>query len=232
MATFDFTDYAARWWEELQCRRQQNQRNPVATWEELRGLMREKFVPANHKRELYEFLQGIRHGVRSMEEFFRELELLMMCADVREDREVTIARFLHGLNRDIRQEVDLRSFVDLEEVLHLAIKVEKQHKSLRRPAPTRKPAAESNADANTQQVRPEPAKLVPRNTNSAPLERSGGIQCFKCHGRGHKANQCPNMKTLIVRDDLYLTDDEHNSDDSDVDEKLEVEPALGKLSYQ
>ncbi|CAL1396531.1 unnamed protein product [Linum trigynum] len=57
------------------------------------------------------------------------------------------------------------------------------------------------------------------------------IQCFKCHGRGHKANQCPNSKTLVLRDGQYVTDDEEQSSgDEFVDEEIEVEKALtGKL---
>ncbi|CAL1359595.1 unnamed protein product [Linum trigynum] len=67
------------------------------------------------------------------------------------------------------------------------------------------------------------------NTNPVLTERSGGIQFYKFHGRGHKANQCPNLKTLIFKDGRYLTNDEQNSHDNDVDEKLEAEPSPGKL---
>jgi len=52
----------------------------------------------------------------------------MIRDNVNEDGEVTMSRFLNGLNRDIANFVELQSYIDLEELVHLAIKVEKQLK--------------------------------------------------------------------------------------------------------
>ena len=52
----------------------------------------------------------------------------MIRANVNEDEEVTMSRFLNGLNRDIANVMDLQSYVDLEELVHLSIKVEGQLK--------------------------------------------------------------------------------------------------------
>jgi hypothetical protein len=49
-------------------------------------------------------------------------------ANVNEDEEVTMSRFLNGLNRDIANVVELQFYVELEELVHLAIKVEGQLK--------------------------------------------------------------------------------------------------------
>ena len=48
----------------------------------------------------------------------------MIRANVNEDEEVTMSRFLNGLNRDITNVVELQSYVELEELVHLAIKVQ------------------------------------------------------------------------------------------------------------
>jgi hypothetical protein len=55
----------------------------------------------------------------------------MIKANVNEDKEVTMSRFLNGLNRDITNVVELQSYVGLEELVHLAIKVEGQLKKER-----------------------------------------------------------------------------------------------------
>jgi hypothetical protein len=52
----------------------------------------------------------------------------MIRANVNEDEKVTMSWFLNGLNRDIANVVELQSYVDLEELVHLAIKVEGQLK--------------------------------------------------------------------------------------------------------
>jgi hypothetical protein len=45
-----------------------------------------------------------------------------------EDREATMARFLNGLNRDIASVVELQHYVELEDMVHMAMKVERQLK--------------------------------------------------------------------------------------------------------
>jgi hypothetical protein len=42
-----------------------------------------------------------------VEDYHKELEVVMIRADVEEDREVTMARFLSGLNRDIANVIEL-----------------------------------------------------------------------------------------------------------------------------
>ncbi|MGH2313448.1 hypothetical protein, partial [Streptococcus uberis] len=53
----------------------------------------------------------------------------MIRANVEEDREGTIARFLHGLNRYIANVVELQHYVEIEDMVHMAMKVEKQLKA-------------------------------------------------------------------------------------------------------
>jgi hypothetical protein len=48
----------------------------------------------------------------------------MIRANINEVEEVTMSRFLNGLNRDIANVLELQSYVELEELVHLAIKVE------------------------------------------------------------------------------------------------------------
>ena len=49
----------------------------------------------------------------------------MISANGNEDEEVTMSRFFNGLNRDIVNVVQLQSYVELEELVHLSIKVKK-----------------------------------------------------------------------------------------------------------
>jgi hypothetical protein len=70
----------------------------------------------------------ITQGSKSVEEYQKELEVALIRANVNEDEEVTMSMFLNGLNRDITNVVELQSYVELEELVHLAIKVEGQLK--------------------------------------------------------------------------------------------------------
>jgi len=58
-----------------------------------------------------------------MDEYFKEMEIVMIRANVIEDREATMARFLNRLNRDIANIVELQHCVELEDMIHMATKV-------------------------------------------------------------------------------------------------------------
>ena len=53
-----------------------------------------------------------------------EMEIAMIRANVEEDIEATMARFLNGLNQDIDNVVELQYYVEFEDMVHMAIKVE------------------------------------------------------------------------------------------------------------
>jgi len=73
---------------------------------------------------LFNRLQMITQGSKSVEEYQKELEVAMIRANVNEDEEVTMSMFFNDLNRDITNVVELQSYAELEELVHLAIKVE------------------------------------------------------------------------------------------------------------
>ena len=52
----------------------------------------------------------------------------MIQANVEEDREATMARFLSGLNRDIANVIELQHYVEIKDMVHIAMKVERQLK--------------------------------------------------------------------------------------------------------
>jgi len=123
LVVVEFTDYAMVWWERLVVERR-NRERPVSTWDELKTIMKKRYAPKHYYRELFNRLQMITQGNKSVEEYQKELEVAMIKANVNEDEEVTMSRFLNDLNRDIANVVELQSYVDLEELVHLAIKVE------------------------------------------------------------------------------------------------------------
>ena len=67
----------------------------------MKAIMRKWFVPNFYYRELFEKLQSLHQGSKSVEDYNKEMEIAMIRANVVEVREATIARFLNGLNRKI-----------------------------------------------------------------------------------------------------------------------------------
>uniref|UniRef100_A0A2N9JA32 Integrase catalytic domain-containing protein n=1 Tax=Fagus sylvatica TaxID=28930 RepID=A0A2N9JA32_FAGSY len=128
LAVIEFTDYAIIWWDQLVTNRRRNNERPVETWGELKAIMRRRFVPSHFYRDLYQKLQNLTQGSRSVEDYHKEMEVAMIRANVEEDREATMARFLSGLNRDIANVIELQHYVEIEDMVHMAMKVERQLK--------------------------------------------------------------------------------------------------------
>ena len=68
----------------------------------------------------------------------------MIKANVEEDREATMVRFLNGLNKNIVDRADLHHYVEIEDLVNLAMKVEKQFKGKRYDS---KPTLGSNSSS-------------------------------------------------------------------------------------
>jgi hypothetical protein len=54
------------------------------------------------------------------------MEVAMIWANVEEDQEATMARFLSGSNRDMANVVELQHYVEVEDMVHMAVKVGRQ----------------------------------------------------------------------------------------------------------
>ena len=128
LAAIEFTDYAIVWWDQLVTNRRRNLERLVETWRELKAIMRRRFVPSHYYRDLYKKLQNLIQGSRSVEDYHKEMEVAMIRANVMEDREATITRFLSGLNSEIASVVELQHYKEVKDMVHMAMKVERRLK--------------------------------------------------------------------------------------------------------
>ena len=228
LAVIEFSDYAIVWWDQLVLNKRRNREPSVETWEEMKRVMRKRFVPTYYYRELYNKLQNLRQGNRGVEEYYKEMEVAMARANIEEDREATMARFLAGLNREIQNLVELQHYVELEDMVHMAIKIENQVKrrgssnTRSTPGPSSstwkknqwkkeekplnaKPKTELKQDGNNQGNQGKPDSFTTRNHD---------IMCFKCQGKGHIASQCPNKRVMVMRDNGEIETDNESDCDS------------------
>lgn len=74
-------------------------RGPIETWSELKALVKRRFVHYHYYRNLYQKLQSLAQGSRSVEDYHKEAHMIR--AYVGENKEATMTKFLNGLNRHI-----------------------------------------------------------------------------------------------------------------------------------
>ena len=95
----------------------------------MKAIMCKRFIPSHYYRELYNKLQNLVQGSKSVEEYHQAMEITIIRASIEEDPEATMASFLYGLNRNIADLVELHHYVNMEDMLHMTIKIEKQMKA-------------------------------------------------------------------------------------------------------
>jgi hypothetical protein len=223
LAVIEFTDYAIIWWDQLVTNRRRNNERPVKMWGELKTLMRRRFVPSHFYRDLYQKVQNLTQGSRSVEDYHKEMEVAMIRVNVEEDREATMSRFLSDLNRDIANVIELQHYVEIEDMVHMAMKVERQlkRKGTARYTLVSNITWKSKWDKNDlaeAKRKSEPPKGKDEGISNKPKvesqpSRNRDIKCFKCLGSGHIASQCPNRRVMIMRNNgEVMTKSEDDSD--------------------
>ncbi|XP_071912236.1 uncharacterized protein [Coffea arabica] len=231
LAVIEFNEYAVVRWDQLTASRRRSRLREIMSWTELKGMMRTRFVPNHYYRDLYQRLQTLTQGTRSVDEYHKEMEILMLRADVQEDKEATMARFLNGLRPDIAEKVELEHYLELHELVAKAEKVEHRLKRRSNPragysystpnsrqfTPRNERRSEDRGGFNrTKPVFPNKVKVEPtKGDNKGKLvtnqAKVGGRddRCFKCQGRGHIVKHCPNQRIMLVLSNREIvTDDE------------------------
>jgi hypothetical protein len=162
-----------------------------------------------------------------VDDYYKEMELLLIRSGIREDAESKMARFLHGLNAEISGFIEMFPYNNLQDLVDQAMRTERKiqqercDKSLS-AVPWRQQqsstsfsraryqsAAPRNSSSNpTSKAAPSSASSpTPRSESKRPAASTGAtsstahsrdIKCHKCQGCGHISAECPSRKTMIV----------------------------------
>lgn len=106
LAAMEFSEYAFIWWDQLLIQEEDGKR-PIEAWDEMKACMRKRFMPSYYYRELYQKLQGLIQGYKSIEGYYKEIEITMIRINIMVDKKATMAWFLNGLNWEIANVVEL-----------------------------------------------------------------------------------------------------------------------------
>ncbi|XP_068476613.1 uncharacterized protein [Phaseolus vulgaris] len=227
------------WWTSLERDRRLHREPPIEYCNDLRGALRRRHIPSYYNRDLMDKLQRLQQRTMSVEEYRQKMELYMMRASIRENESTTIARFLSGLNLEIRDRVELLPYQDLNELVQLCIKVEQQN--LRKTSsqrvgsyPNSYPKRDFKRESSTSKEKPkETTKPLGKDTLTPPI-RTRDVKCFKCFRRGHVQAQCPNQRTLFLKgiDEYTSCEDEPSEKEEEVGDDERVTRMVEKLNLQ
>nr|KYP31150.1 hypothetical protein KK1_048830 [Cajanus cajan] len=127
LVTLSFQGHAMYWWTSLVRDRRLHNDLPIQYWNELRNALRRRHIPSYYIRELINKLQRLHQKNMTVEKYRQTMELYLMRDGIREEENITIARFLSGLTFEIRDKVELLPCRDLNDLVQLCINVEQQN---------------------------------------------------------------------------------------------------------
>ena len=172
----------------------------------MREKLRSKFLPSHYLQDNYLKLHRLKEGTKSVEEYTREFEQLLLKCDLREDDSQTLVRYLSGLNEHIAHVVELHTYSSLDELSSLAHKVEQQRRTkgkdlTSKPSPRPFPSQRPPFFNPKPQTAPTPRNATPtaqvNPTKETPNPKSK-IRCFRCQGLGHIASECLNKRVVTL----------------------------------
>ncbi|KAK1660225.1 hypothetical protein QYE76_048384 [Lolium multiflorum] len=80
LASSEFDGYALRWWDAFVSNCDEDGEQPIRTWRAMKEAMTSRFVPTNYLRNIFDKLTLLRQGVKTVDEYYMEMEMLMHAA--------------------------------------------------------------------------------------------------------------------------------------------------------
>nr|KYP32725.1 hypothetical protein KK1_046512 [Cajanus cajan] len=124
LATLSFQGHDMYWWTTLERERRLHNDPPIQYWNDLKSTMRRRHIPTYYGRELMNKLQMLQQKDMIVEQYRQQMELYMIRASIRQEEATIVARFLSGLNLEIRDQVELLPYRDLNDLVQLCVRVE------------------------------------------------------------------------------------------------------------
>jgi hypothetical protein len=182
--------------------------------------MRPRFVPSYYAHDLLNKLQCLKQDTHSVEEYYQELQIGMLRCGLVENNDAAMAHFLGGLNRAIQDVLGYKEYTNITRVFHLACKakreVQGQHartqantfvghtmpsnSTLRTVIVSPPVALASSSSTPCGMVIAKSPAPTPATKGASFSGRTKDIQFHRCKGFGHVIRECPNKRTLIIRD--------------------------------
>ena len=200
--------------------------------------MRKMYIPKHYSQVLKEKLYTMQQGSKSVEEYYKEMEVFMKRACIDEDNDDIMARFFGGLNTQLAHQVDRQAYFDMQELLHLAVKIEGQlaweKNSKRYVIPKSTTFNTWKKDANIEKIdfkvrgkyeldkknKVETSKGKEKVEEYKEVrERNRDIKSWKCQEICHISGDDPNKRVMTIKNGQAVTDTEESDQDELVEEE-------------
>ncbi|XP_076924082.1 uncharacterized protein LOC143586410 [Bidens hawaiensis] len=179
------------------------------------------FLPHNFQRLMYQRLQNLKQGSKSVDDYTTEFYHLIARNDIQETDEQLVAQYIGGLRVQIMDSVNPFDPLTVAEAYQRALAFEKQKRRVGGSYSPVHAGGNSGSGSGGPRVVPSQQRSGPNNTGSTSKgASSSGVKCFKCGETGHRQVDC---KQAGKRHLFVESDDEEYEKAPEYDEEPEYE---------
>ncbi|XP_056857637.1 uncharacterized protein LOC130506963, partial [Raphanus sativus] len=229
-----FKGRAMAWWQQLKESRRLANKARINSWDRFTKHMRRGFLPFNYERTLYNKLQNLRQGTRSVDDYATDFFYMTSRMTTTETEQQLISRFIGGLRYQLQVSLAQFNPSSVSEAHQRAISMELQLRSTGSSSSRARVSTVSAADVagpsstDGTQSQADTAKGGSNTetiANSRP-QRTNALRCYSCGERGHIQTACPKQtkRGLVIQE---AEDDEPKYDDYDATDEDDTELIQG-----
>ncbi|XP_039145554.1 uncharacterized protein LOC120282772 [Dioscorea cayenensis subsp. rotundata] len=196
-------------WQQLKLTQNLLRKPKICTWEKMKKYLRAQFLPYNFQRLMYQRLQNLKQGTKSVDDYTMEFYQLVARNEIQEMEDQLVARYIGGLRMQIQDTVNMFDTVSVSAAHQRSLQVEKQGKH----NPSISGMHSSGAS----------------NSNS-PNGVSRAESSFGCGESGHRLSECKKStgkKVLLIEEAEFEEEDEEVAVEEQPDNKQVIGGDVG-----
>lgn len=115
-----FKGIASAWWDQTVTNRRRANQRPVRTWEKLKKLLKQRFLPSDYEGILFTQYHQCCQGNRTVSEYATKFHRLSSRNNLNETEEQLIARFVQGLKGKFQEKLIMQPQYTLMDTIRVA----------------------------------------------------------------------------------------------------------------
>nr|GEY91372.1 putative reverse transcriptase domain-containing protein [Tanacetum cinerariifolium] len=181
---------ASVWWQQMKLTRERVGKSKITSWQKMKKCITVNFIPHNYQRLMYPWLQNLKQGSKSVEDYTTEFYQLIARNDIQESEDQLVSRYIGGLRVQIMDSVNMFDPMTLSDAFQRALAFEKHNRRV--VSSSYPPITGVSGSGNAvSRFAPNQAKASGGITGPVPkATSSSGLKCFNCGEPDHRQSKC------------------------------------------